>query len=1313
MSSQEMKNKEENKPRWTEEQQRVIDSRNRNLLVSAAAGSGKTAVLVERIIQMVTDEKNPVDIDRLLIVTFTNAAAAEMKERIGLAIEKKLMECPDDEHLQKQMTLIHSAQITTTHSFCQSVIRNNFNLIDLDPTFRIGEDAELTLMKSDVIANILEEEYEKGEEAFLNLVECYSNSKSDEPIETLILELHKFSMSYPWPREWLESLEEVFGIKSIEEMEQQNFMKLLLNYVKSVVGDLQAMVQENIDLADSADGPYTYLDALYDDQEIVKRLQGLSTYEEYYLAFKGIEYTALSRKKAEGVDEKKKKQVMENRKVIKKIIDDLADDYFYQPEAMMLEDIQKVQPVMKELIRLTLRFEEEYRAMKEEKVIIDFNDMEHMALQILVEKDGDEVKPSPVAMELSEYYEEIMVDEYQDSNMVQETILSSISKERIGKPNMFMVGDVKQSIYKFRLARPELFMHKYETYSNEDSLYQKIDLHKNFRSRKLVLDAINFICEQIMTKKLGNIEYDEDAALYAGAKFEETEESISKDTEMILVTLTETEDILEKFNPKKKEEAAVEKTEEDEEEEEYTKKELEAKAVAARIKELIEGEEPMQVFDKKGFYRPATYKDVVILLRTMSNWADVFVDTLLAEGIPAYADTASGYFKTLEIKTILNMLRIIDNPLQDIPYTAVLHSPMGGFENEDLAILREYNRELPMHHIVLSYAAMEEEGVTIDREKIPLHGEELLQLQEKCERFATQLQAFREMEQYLSIHELILRILEDTHYYDFVSAMPAGNVRRANIDMLVQKAIAFENTSYNGLFHFIRYIEKLHKYDVDFGEASVSNENDNTVRIMSIHKSKGLEFPIVFVSGMGKTFNNQDSRNKIVIHPDMGLGPDVIDLDQRVKAPTLIKKVIQKMQILENLGEELRVLYVALTRAKEKLIMTGFVKDLEKLFDKYKSVRHQAGRQLQFLQLSRASSFLDYVVPALMKHEVIYNELLEFFHPGYEWTPDQEPEVPMHLRVVTPAMLIHTEKIKQITTELGKDAFLNWDGEQTYNEAVREQIRDIMNYSYPFQREVELHAKITVSELKRLRQRDMAEESEILYEKEREVETESENLSMESEEVEFDQAEDFQGEERVSSLADQFPDVEPVIPNFMRTEEIVSGAARGTLYHKLLEEMDLFNLSTMKEIEEKIRELIAAKKISEEAWEKVNRYQLLQFTKSQLAQRMKRAYDCGKLYREKQFVMGIKANEINEDYLSDEIMLVQGIIDVFFEEEDGLVLMDYKTDVVRSRKEEELVEKYRVQLEYYQRAIEQITGKKVKEKMIYSFYLGKEISIID
>lgn len=1266
--------------RWTSEQQKVIDSRDRNLLVSAAAGSGKTAVLVERIIQMVTNEKNPIDIDHLLIVTFTNAAAAEMRERISAAIEKKLQEEPENEHLQKQMTLVHSAQITTTHSFCQSVIRNNFNVIDLDPTARIAEEAELTLIKSDVIAELLEEEYEKGEEGFLRLVDSYSNAKTDKPIEDLILQLYRFSISYPWPEEWLKGLIQVFEIKDVDELQEQIFMKSLLEYVGEVLKDVRNELHQALELCEQCDGPSTYIDNLTDDCNQIDELLELTTYEEYAKGLGKIKFSALSRKKPQNeVDEEIKNQVKTLRDHAKETIKKLNEGYFFQPLEQMLEDIVYMKPVMEELIRLTLTFLERYQAVKSEKLILDFNDLEHFALKILVNKEGDKITPTAVAKELSEYYEEIMVDEYQDSNLVQETILNSISKERLGTPNIFMVGDVKQSIYKFRLARPELFMEKYNTYSTEENIYQRIDLHKNFRSRKLVLDGINYIFEQIMTKKLGNIEYDADAALYAGADFKETDELISTENELILVTLSE-ENEDNASNTTAKETSS--ESEEDEEEE-YSKREMEAKAVAIRIKELIEGDEPIHVFDKKGFYRPATYKDVVILLRTMSGWAEVFVDVLLSEGVPAYADTASGYFQTLEIKTILNMLRIIDNPLQDIPYTAILHSPIGGFENEELAILRETNREKLMHHVVEAYAETT--------------GENNQKLQEKCKRFLALLQDLREREHYLSIHELILYFLEQTHYYDFVSAMPAGDVRKANVDMLVKRAISFESTSYSGLFQFVRYIEKLQKYEIDFGEASVSNENDNTVRIMSIHKSKGLEFPIVFVSGMGKTFNNQDARKSVVFHPEMGIGPDVIDLELRVKAPTLIKKVIQKMMVLENLGEELRVLYVALTRAKEKLIMTGYVDNIKKTFEKYQTIYQQTERQLSYLQLTSANTFLDYILSALIRHKTIYQQFKQIINKSSQSNVTLEDKVPFCLRVITSDQLVQKEQKKQIENEIGKQTLLEWDSKKCYNESIRKEMKSILEYQYPFQKETELRAKITVSELKRLSQKDSDVESEVLI---------PEELVAQEEQVNTEQM------EKTEEIQNQVPQVfEPVIPRFMKKEEIISGAARGTLYHKILEEINLFSMTSKEEIMEKIRELIAMDKLPQETLEKINVNQLYAFTKSNLCKRMRRAYENKKLYREQQFVLGIQAKEINPMYVSDEIMLVQGIIDVFFEEDGELVLMDYKTDYVRSRDGRELIDKYAVQLDYYKRALEQMTEMKVKESIIYSFALNQEIRL--
>lgn len=1235
---------------WTEEQQKVIDTRNRNILVSAAAGSGKTAVLVERIISMITEGENPLDIDRLLIVTFTNAAAAEMRERIGDAIEKKLSEMPDNLHLQKQVTLVHSAQITTIHSFCLNVIRNHFNTIDLDPSFRIAEDAELTLLKSDTVNDLLERYYEEGSEDFLKFIECFTSGKTDEAAQELILRLYEFSRSYPWPEEWLLEKQKTFLVENMEEMMESDWMKALISYLESIAEDLLLRCREAISICEEADGPSAYLSALQSDEAQLKSLTGLKTYEDYGKLLREFTFARLSGKKEEGVSEDKKNRVKAIRDEIKKMISDLVKNYFFQEPEEMFQDMRAMAEPVEVLIRLCKDFSFEYAKRKSDKNIVDFNDLEHFALQILVQKKDGKIVPTPAADELSEHFAEIMIDEYQDSNLVQETILNSISKERYGNPNLFMVGDVKQSIYRFRLARPEIFMEKYDTYSLDDGKYQRIDLHKNFRSRAVVLNSINFIFEQIMIKHLGGISYDEKVALYPGADFGEETEGISEDTEVLLVSVEPSEGL----NEEKVKEAV-----DNEEliESEYTAREIEAKAIAKRIKELVDPVMGLKVFDKKEkIYRRACYGDIVILLRTMSGWSEVFADTLAAEGIPAHAQTQSGYFSTLEIRTVLNLLRIIDNPRQDIPLTAILKSPIVGLTNDELARIRIPRRRILMYEALLEYI----EENTDD-------------LAAKLEQFKQKLNYYRSLVHHTSIHELIIKVLEDTGYYNFITAMPSGEKRRANVDMLVKRAIRFESSSYSGLFHFVRYMEKLHKYDVDFGEAKVAGESGNTVRIMSIHKSKGLEFPIVFVAGLGKNFNNQDARSSLLIHPDLGIGIDYIDTNLRIKAPTLVKKVIQKELILENLGEELRVLYVALTRAKEKLILTGGVKDTNKLLLKWSDVCRQKSRTLTFYQLSSAATYLDWIVPSLMRYRGMEDILKELSIRQDDHNPIYNASTNISIKVYSYEEAAENEYLAQIDKITNKEDLADWNMEEVYDEEYRNAIKAYMEYEYPYQRETKIHTKLTVSELKRLGQ----------YEAEDFI----------------DPVIDRKGENK-----------EYKIPVFAGAGEVTGGSDLGTRYHTVLEALDLQWVHTIEDIKGLFKQLLARGKLTEADIKLLDENKLYRFIQSDIAKRMKIAAASGKLYKEQQFVMGVKANEINSNLKSEELVLVQGIIDVYFEEEGQWVLLDYKTDSVFGRGAEDiLIKRYRVQLQYYQKALEQLTGKKVKDRIIYSFSLNKEI----
>lgn len=1274
---------------WTNDQQKVIDLRNRNILVSAAAGSGKTAVLVERIISMISDEDNPVDIDHLLIVTFTNAAAAEMRERIGQAIDRKLEEDPENMHLQKQMMLIHNAQITTIHSFCLFVISNYFNTIHIDPSFRVANEAELVLLKSDVIEGLLEDYYEEGDEKFLHFVECFASGKTDSGVEDIILKLYEFSMSFPWPEDWLDEKKRVFDLNSVAEMEQTDWMTYLKLYLERVMEDVDNKYKELISLCQEADGPEAYLEAVLSDIEYLDDLKGARTYEEYYRGFKNFEFKRLSGKRQEGVTQEKKDLAKDIRNGNKGLIKDIKDQYFFQAPEEMVKDIKAMQSAMEVLVDVTIDFTEAYTKKKTEKNLVDFNDLEHLCLNILVKKQDDKLDYTLVADELAVFYEEILIDEYQDSNLVQETILNSISKERYGKPNRFMVGDVKQSIYKFRLARPEIFMGKYEEYKSDDQVeseednpehqlnteetetkkelkYQRIDLHQNFRSREIVLDTVNSIFEQIMTKKIGNITYDDKAALYPGADFGEETDSVSKTTEILLVSPSQVS------QEQSSNISGIDIEDLDE-------KELEAKAIANKIKELVNEKDGLDILDKESKkYRKAEYKDIVILLRTMSNWADVFVDVLSSEGIPCYAQTQRGYFNTLEIKTILNTLKIIDNPRQDIPFTAVLKSPVVGLNSNELARIRMSDRNSSIYEASCAYR---DQFIKKDKTEI-IETTETIEIVEKAEstdslagkldKFIIHLEEFRAMVPFLTISELILKVLDMSGYYDFVSAMPAGEKRKANIDMLVQKAIQFEETSYSGLFHFVRYIEKLHKYDVDFGEADAISGSDNSVRIMSIHKSKGLEFPLVFVSGLGKNFNQQDARDKIIIHPDLGLGPDFIDPKERIKSPTLPKKVIQKNIILENLGEELRVLYVAMTRAKEKLILTGCVKNIEKQFPAWQGICKQRTKELSFSSISSSKSFLDLIIPAILRFDS-----LQVTDHGKPYELESNVIIPssanIKLKIIDYNELAVREMVEQTQKEIAKDELINWDTSKVYNEDIRRDLQDLMNFTYPYGEETKTHAKLTVTELKRLSQ-------------------------IEEEDTGFE----------IKEIRKQKDDSR--IPNFIETEGPVKGAGLGTLYHKLLDNKSLLEITSRPDLKKYLNNLHKASNLSEDELKSINIHKLLGFLNSDIAGRMREASSKNKLYTEQQFIMGLKASEINGKMKSDELVLIQGIIDVYFEENGKLVLLDYKTDKVDLESGEEVLRnRYLVQLDYYEKALEQLTDKQVSERIIYSFALGKEI----
>lgn len=1209
--------------KWTEEQQKVIDVRNKDVLVSAAAGSGKTAVLVERILSMVCGDKEgdtPTDVDRLLVVTFTNAAAAEMRERIGLALTKRLLEDPESVHLQKQQTLIHNAQITTIHSFCQYVIRNYFHQLDLDPSFRIGDEGELKLLKGEVLKELLEDRYTQNSPEFVNFVETYAVGKSDAAIEDLILQLSEFSMSHPYPSKWLEGCMDTYQAASLEDLNQSKWMEFLLDYVRRLLTGWQEELKEGLRICKEADGPYMYQEALLKDLEQVEALCGSRSYEEYHIILEDMVFARLSSKRDKNVDEGKKARIKELRDRMKKSLKDLREAYFSCPLEDTLELLKMAAVPTKVLISLVKEFLERYQEKKRSKNLADFSDLEHLALEILVsdvqEKSGSlAVTVTDAARELSERYVQIMIDEYQDSNLIQEIILNSVSKRETGTPNVFMVGDVKQSIYRFRLARPELFMEKYNSYPQTDEGPAiRIDLHKNFRSREEVLLGVNEIFCRLMTPGMGGIRYDEAAALYHGAFMPESEEEMNR-PELLLLD-KDAPELLDGEN-------------------DLTVREIEAYAAAERIKELLARQ---QVWDAgKGAFRPASYGDIVILLRSLTGWGDVYARVLTEAGIPAHTESRTGYFTTVEIQTLLNLLRVTDNPRQDIPLAAVLKSMIGGFTDVELALVKSRYPDRPFYEACMRFwQEAEPERGEEDKSK---EREDRKKLGRRLKVFYQKLDSYRCKAEYLPIHEFLWFVLEDTGYGDYLAAQPGGEQREANVRMLIERAVSFEKTSYRGLFHFVRYIEQLQSYQEDFGEAGITGENEDAVRIMTIHKSKGLEFPIVIVGGLGKSFNRQDTRSRVVIHPDLGLGVDYVDFGRRVKISLLPKKVLQKALDLEMLGEELRVLYVAFTRAKEKLILLGSAKKLGEKLEQSQGERND--KPMPFSRLSSAGTYLDWILPAAAASSFALSR-------------------------VQPGLLVERTVGQQISLEEQRERLSRPDKLPEGDEAFAKELEKQFGEVYPYEEETSLRVKVSVSELKKAGQAEEEDADTLLYPQE---------------------------------------EIVPYIPRFMQEREPISGAARGTAYHKVLECLELSGLYHSDKVREAIAGLVEEGRLTKEQADAVRPYDIYAFAKTDLAKRMTAAKRRGRLHTEQPFVIRLPACELDLGYTSREPVLVQGIIDAYFYEADGIVIVDYKTDYVQQGKE--LLDKYGRQLDYYEIALEQLTGRKVKEKVIYSFSLGK------
>lgn len=1270
--------------KFTPEQQRVIELHNSNILVSAAAGSGKTAVLVERIIRMICDGEHPADIDRLLIVTFTNAAAAEMRERIAAGIIARLEADPGNEHIQKQSALLHNAQITTIDSFSLFLIRNHFNEIGLDPDFRVADEGEIKLLQQEVLAQLLEDAYAgqfvpETPEQFHACVEYFCPGGRESVLEQHILNLSRYAGSFPWPAEWLEERKNDYAAGDMEALVHSDYGQYLTERVNRTVEGCLEKLREVKRLCELPDGPYMYGELTEAEIEQLERLTSCKDLEEQAAKIPAVTFARLPSKKDDSVDPAKRELAKAIRNSVKDTLSDLSESYFKTPLELAVEQGKACREPLRILLDLVLEFDRRLLAAKQERHLIDFSDMEHYALQILLKREKVEesggtgtdrtetkyrIVPSDVAMEYRQYFQEILIDEYQDSNLVQEYLLSAISGEEEGRYNRFMVGDVKQSIYKFRLARPELFLEKYDTYQETGDLC-RIDLAKNFRSRIQVVDAVNDVFSRIMSREIGGIAYDDKAALYPGAVYP-AQEDPAYGSELLLIRKPEKGEREESGIGEQHAEGAGVLVDYD------NVRQLEALAIAARIKQL---KGSLQVMEKStGELRPVRYSDMVILLRTTSGWDEEFKKILEQQGIPVYITSKTGYFGALEVQELLQFLRVLDNPRQDIPLFGVMQSVFGGFTQEEIAQIRSGGEGHSRKRMTL-YEALKEvaqSGRTVEEGEEISAGEsagEEAELSQKADTFLQRIGHYRDLTPFTSIRDLLQRILDDYDYLNYVTALPAGSKRRANVEMLLTKASAFEKTSYFGLFHFIRYMEQLEKYDVDYGEADTLDENADVVRIMSIHKSKGLEFPVVFVSGLSKRFNMQDANQSLIVDMDLGVAVDYVDSVRRIKNKTLRRTVLSAKMKEDNLAEELRVLYVALTRAREKLILTAV---LDKADEKWELAQMTGQERLTYLDFCEAGSYMDFLLPILPQTGIAVKTLR---------TEDLAVE---ELR----EQLRMGDRREQLRLIACGETTLTGDPEE--NERKLMYLRERFAYQYPHPGLQKLYTKTTVSELKIAA---MAEKDEAAFHT-------------------FEEKE-----------------VVPYIPGFRREQEKVSGAVRGNAFHRTMELLDFTYLFTesglftgcpnnyeeyrrgldknrlQNRLEEFLQRETISLRLTEEYAKAVSLPKILNFLEQELAYRMWRAQEQGLLYREQPFVLGIDAKRLDPDLPEGEKVLIQGIIDVFFIEDGEIVLLDYKTDVIDSL--EALWNRYNVQIQYYEEALTKLMQMPVKERILYSFYLEK------
>ncbi len=1182
---------------WTVDQEKAITLRDCNVLVAAAAGSGKTAVLVERIIQLITDPEKPTDIDKMLITTFTEAAASKMKYEIAQALEKRLEIHPEDKNLSRQLVLLDNAKICTVHAFCMRLVRAGFQSLDIEPDFGIGDDGEMKLLLNKSVDALFEELYESGDAGFLDLMESYATARSDSGLREILLALYRFSSSLPFKDSYFDAANALYTVK------QAQTHPWYVQIAQMAILRLQSCIVQMRRLYASAvlyDGMIKYAAALEDETNHLCHMETvLQKGDIQRVGALARSFAPASPRVVKGdVNELLKAQISGARSAAKELVREIGESCFPEEMARVLDDLKTCGEKGKTISRMVLRLDELFFEEKKRRGVLDFSDLEHMAVRLLCQKDAaGNVVQSPQAKEIAGGLDYILVDEFQDTNELQETIFAMISRG----DNLFMVGDVKQSIYRFRHTNPYIFKTKKDTFSDDEGVNRRVIMSKNFRSRDSVIDGVNCVFERVASEQVGEITYDETERLNAAFPYPPADGKTCGGKTEILIGTGAREDMSED--------------------------EMEAHMIAQRIVKLLQ--EGYMLYDaKKQTMRPATYKDIVILMRSYRFSAPTYVKILESYGIPCYADSGGGYFENNEITFMLSWLKVIDNPYQDIELIAMLRGVLFGFDENELLQIRLTDKHAPFYDCVKKCACGEDA------------------LAQKCKNFIQKLSLWRGYVRYMSTYELIGALYQETDYDLFALGQPGGEYRRENLNMLFERARAFDSTGFKGLFNFITYVDGLRDAQTGDGDAKLISETQDVVRIMSIHKSKGLEFGVVFLAHATKAFNMRDLNSVLLMHKTLGLGFDVVDKENCYKYPSIAKLAIREKLRMENLSEELRILYVGMTRAREKLIVTGVREKFE--FEAY-SVENEGGALPLFVPAT-ANCYMDWILPAMLMRTNGVSE-------ASVWEEDRIVTKLFEARTFTQTALTKAaQKSADMQNEMPKpDA-----GEVAKAEKV-------LAYQYPYMADTTLPSKVSVTEVKRMTQMQMDPEAVGWYD--------------------------------AGVLAE---------PQFEKEEKIV-GAARGSVVHFVMQHLDLAQATDEKTIAAQIQKMQTDGFLSEAEAAAVSPAEIAAFFKTPLGRRMCVSHG---VQREFLFEIQVSAAELFKEYTGDAHLLLQGIIDCFFEENGEIVLLDYKTD--RATTEAEIADiraRYAVQVHYYKQAIEQITGKRVKEKYLYLFSAQRAVEM--